>query len=31
VDVAQVVFIGLNTVIPLITDELLTFPKLCHQ
>ena len=31
VDVAEVVFIGLNTVIPLITDELLTFPKLCHQ
>ena len=31
VDVAEVVFIGLNVVIPLITDELLTFPKLCHQ
>ena len=31
VDVAQVVFLGLNVVIPLITDELLTFPKLCHQ
>ena len=30
-NVAQVVFIGLNTVIPLITDELLTFPKLCRQ
>ena len=30
-DVAEVVFIGLNVVIPLITDELLTFPKLCHQ
>ena len=31
VDVAEVVFIGLHAVIPLITEELLAFPKLCHQ
>lgn len=30
-DIAHVVFTGLNTVIPLITDELLKFPKLCKQ
>jgi hypothetical protein len=31
IDIAHVVFTGLNTVIPLITDELLKFPKLCRQ
>ena len=31
IDIAHVVFTGLNTVIPLITDELLQFPKLCRQ
>lgn len=31
IDIAHVVFTGLNTVIPLINDELLQFPKLCRQ
>ena len=31
IDIARVVFAGLNAVIPLITDELLKFPKLCRQ
>jgi len=30
-DIAHVVFAGLNTVIPLISAELLQFPKLCKQ
>jgi hypothetical protein len=30
-DVAQVVFLGLNIVIPLISLELLKYPKLCRQ
>jgi hypothetical protein len=31
VDVAAVVLAGLHAVIPLLTTELLKFPKLCHQ
>jgi hypothetical protein len=31
VDVAAVVLAGLHAVIPLLTEELLRFPKLCHQ
>lgn len=31
VDVASVVLAGLHAVIPLLTEELLRFPKLCHQ
>jgi hypothetical protein len=31
VDVAAVVLAGLHAVIPLLTEELLCFPKLCHQ
>lgn len=31
VDVAAVVLAGLHAVIPLLTEELLKFPKLCHQ
>lgn len=31
IDIARVVFAGLDAVIPLITDELLKFPKLCRQ
>jgi len=31
IDVPTVVLLGLDLVLPLLTEELLTFPKLCHQ
>ena len=31
IDVASVVLAGIDLVVPLLTVELLTFPKLCHQ